>query len=242
MVKPVKPSKNIFEEDEVSPDIVQRYKDKFQRVHPAEADRYSLEALNWFRLRVSKDLNVKQTQLLQQEIYNKKTGTENNQLIGKMYFFKYAAQTAGDEDDEVFDGFPMVFFFNAVRSKEGKMILYGLNIHYLSPKERMLFFWELLKLKSNKRFRKQTKLKMSWDLIKSVAKTALYEKAVHCYRVDRIQSRLIEIPAYDWGVAVFLRLERWVPVKAEHSRAQSDHRKKINAASKEHQKRMARKI
>ena len=37
----------------VSPELVQRYKDKIGKVMPHEIDMHSKEALNWFRARVS---------------------------------------------------------------------------------------------------------------------------------------------------------------------------------------------
>jgi len=197
------------DESYVSPEIVQRFKEKFWRVHPRDADRLSRDAVDWFRKRVSKDLSIKADRLIRAPEYKKKTGTENRQLLGKMYLYAYEAVSPGDAEHDVYDAYPLVFFFSA-RNIKGKLVLYGLNMHYLTPRNRMLLFMKLLQLRSSKETRPGMRLKLTWQLIKSIASHALFEPAVHAYRVDRLRSRLLEVPAQDWSVVVFLQLQKWV--------------------------------
>lgn len=110
--------------------------------------------------------------------------------------------------------FPMVFFFNSAR-KNGKIVLYGLNTHYLMPKQRQLLLEALLKIRSSKRLTPNTRIKMTWDIIKAVVDSPIYEKAVHAYRADRFITPLSEIPATDWPVAVFLNLQKFVHIRGE---------------------------
>ena len=218
----------------VSPAVVQRFKEKFWKVYPRDADRLSEESLNWFRTRVVKDIKVKQSSILDTNLYGKKSGTEKNQLVGKLYFYEYAAEMAGDSEHGIYDRYPLCFFFNAGKSKSGKTMLWGLNLHYLAPKERMILLMNLLQLRSSKATRPGMRLKLSWDMIKAVSKHNLYDKAVHSYRVDRIQSRLIEIPAVDWSVVVFLQLQKWTAIDPNNQLYPSDYRNITRKRTRDH--------
>lgn len=239
--KPIPKSTDFDDTTFVSPEVVQRFKEKFWRVYPRDADRLSEESINWFRARVIKDIKVKQTALLDNSIYSRKSGTENKQLVGKLYFYEYEAKDPGDPDLNIYDQYPLCFFFSSSRSNDGKTLLHGLNLHYLAPKERMILLLELLTLRSSKVTRPQMRLKLSWDMIKAVSKHALYEKAVHTYRVDRLQSRLVEIPANDWSIVVFLQLQRWQHMKNDGLQ-QSDYRKATQRRSKDHMKSQLKKM
>lgn len=228
----------IVGDDEVSPELVQRYKDKFYKVHPRDANRYTRAAIDWFRVRVSKDLNVKAGQLLQSTEYKKKTGDEGKLLVGRLYLMKYEAEMAGDSDTGLYDQFPLIFLFNASKTKDGHQLLHGLNVHYLTPRERMLLFIELLKLKASKKFNARTKLKLQWNLIKSVVKSELYTRAVHAYRTDRIKSRLVQVAAPDWEIVIFLQLQKWQKPKSDEKVSQSGARKSVRQQSQVHARRM----
>lgn len=220
----------------VSPAIVDKYKQKFFAVYPRDADRFSDESLNWFRLRVIKDIRVKQSTILDATEYTRKAGTQGNQLIGKLYFFEYEAEMAGDPEHGIYDQFPLIFIFGSSRNKAGKTVLHGLNLHYLAPKERMVLLQELLTLRSSKTVRPGMRLKLSWQMIKAVSKHKLYEKAVHSYRIDRMQSRLVEVPAVDWSVVVFLQLQKWQHITGEGF-TPSEYRTITRKRTREHMKR-----
>lgn len=218
---------DLVTDDELNPDIIQNFVNRFYKSHPNDIEKYGIEAIRWYQRQVSKQLSVKPSQLLNQKVYKKRSGAEAG-LIGKLYFFQYDAEQAGDPETGLFDQFPMVFIFNAVRNKDGQMVLYGLNMHYLAPAERAVLYIELLKLKTSKKFTPRSRLRAEWNLIKAVTKSSLAERAVHAYRVDRLMSRLIEIPAPAWQIAVFLRLEKWLkPKSGDMPFLPSDMRKKI---------------
>ena len=200
--------------DDLSPDIVQRYKDKFKNLNGLNSDLFSKEAIDWFKTRISKDTRLNQNQLLNSS-YGRKRPTQGTQLLGRLYFYQYKAETPGDSITGTYDAFPMVFFFNSVKDLKGNTILYGLNVHYLAPKEKQILFLEILKIKSSKNITPRTKAKLTWDIIKSIVSSSIYEKAVHAYRADRFKSPLVEIPATDWSIAVFLKLEKFVSISGE---------------------------
>lgn len=210
-----------------APEMIERYWAKFFNAHPIDAERHGKEALDWFRMRVSKDLKVDAKKIIQAQSDYRKLSTAERTMIGKLYLFEYEAVEAGDEEAGVYDKFPMVFFFNVTKTKEGKTVLYGLNVHYLTPKQRAVLYMGLMKLKTNAKWTPNTKLRLQWQLIKQVTSDAMAEKAVHAYRLDRLKSRLVEIPSNDWIVAAFLRVERWIHIDVNNWLPQSDTRRKV---------------
>lgn len=198
--------------DEDSPAIVQRFIDKFKAAHRGNAiERHTAESLLWFRRRVSKDTKLNRTALIRSHgDYATKKGREQRySIIGKLFYFHYAAEMAGNKELGVFDEFPMVFIFNKTKTKEGHQVLWGLNLHYATPAERAILYTKLLKLKTTKGWTEKTKLRLTWNLIKQASASKIYEKCVHAYRVDRLLTKMIEIPAKDWEIACFLQLQKW---------------------------------
>lgn len=218
------------DDDYLKPDIVARFLKKFKSATKGSIERHTIDSLDWFRKRISKDVNISRTALLKDTgDYRTKSGKEDTSLIGKLYYFNYEAEGVGNSELGVYDEYPMVFIFNSTKTKEGKQVLWGLNLHYATPAERATLYMELLKLKTTKGWSEKTKLKMSWNLIKGVASHRLYKKCVHAYRVDRMKSRLVEIKPEDWEVAVFLQLQRWKRPSLENSLYQSDIRKQLRS-------------
>jgi hypothetical protein len=210
--------------DYVRPEIIQSYLDKFQRAAASNAAlvRHTNDSLNWFRKRISKDLRLNRHRLIRDSgDYKRRTGRENKTLVGRLYYFEYEAVEAGDRENNVYDRFPMVFIFNTSVTNDGRKLIHALNMHYLQPKERAFLYLKLMKIRNKKNWNNATKLKISWEVIKTLVSHHIYQKAVHTYRVDRLQSKLIEIHAYDWEVATFLRLEQWIHVEG-HAVRQKD--------------------
>jgi hypothetical protein len=202
--------------DFVSPELIQSYINKFNTSSKGTIERNSTESLKWFQRRISKDTNPSRMSLINNPgDYKTRKGNEKGMLIGRMYYFKYQAESPGDQELPIYDQYPMVFIFNTSKTQDGKNLIHALNVHYLQPRERSILLLKLLKLKNNKTYTHRTKLKLSWELIKSHVDHSLYQKAVHAYRVDRIKSRLIEIFPSEWEIAVFLQLQRWQHITNE---------------------------
>lgn len=203
------------DDDYIPPELISSYITKFKKAQMSNSalERFTKSSLDWFRIRVSKDTKYNRQRLIKgYGDYTRRTGKENKTLVGRLYYFEYKAVHAGDKENNVYDQFPMVFIFNTSKSDDGKKLLHGLNMHYLHPKERAIVYLKLLQVRNKKNYTSAMKLKLSWQIIKTLVNQRLYEKAVHTYRVDRIQSRLIEIHPAHWEIAVFLRLETWVHI------------------------------
>lgn len=213
----------------VRPDIIQSYIDKFNiaAVSNPTLIRHTRDSLDWFRKRVSKDLRKNRYDMIRNPgQYRKRTGRENKTLIGRLFYFHYEAVQAGDKVNGVYDAFPMVFVFNTSKSGEGKNLIHALNVHYLLPRERAKLYLNLMQVLVNPGWTYRTKLRLSWNIIQSYVKDPhIYERAVHTYRVDRLQSRMIEIYPEEWEIAVFLRLEQWIHVDTKTTANQAGIRK-----------------
>ena len=203
------------DDDYVTPELIQSYINKFNVATKGSIERNTVASADWFRRRLSKDLNPNRMSFINSHgDYKTRKGTEKS-LIGRLYYFKYMAHLPGDPELPIYDQFPMVFIFNTSKSNDGHNLVHALNVHYLQPKARGMLLLKLLKLKNNKTWSNRTRLKISWELIKSHCNHKLYEHAVKTYRVDRIKTRLIEILPMDWEIAVFLRLEKWVHISGD---------------------------
>ena len=204
--------------DYIVPTIIQGYIDKFTKAQQSDVTlrRFTKDSLDWFRIRISKDLGRNRQSLIKDSgSFKRRSGRENKTLIGRLYYFQYEAVEAGDRDNKVYDAFPMVFVFNTSVSSDGNQLIHALNTHYLLPKERAFLYLKLLKIRNRKGWTNATKLKITWEIIKNIVSHKIYEKAVHTYRVDRIQSKLIEIHPEFWEIATFLRMERFVHIEGE---------------------------
>jgi hypothetical protein len=227
---------DVDDDDFMRPEIIQSYINKFQQAATSNAAlvRHSKASLDWFRKRVSKDLRHNRRRLLRDHgDYRTRAGRENKTLIGRLYFFEYAAEEAGDRELGVYDRFPMVFIFNTSLSTQNKKLIHAINMHYLVPRERAVVYLKLMKLRNKKGWTHATKLKASWELLKSVADHELLQRAVHSYRVDRIiNHKMVEIHAADWEIATFLRLEQWINVDVGTTADQKGVRKQQRERSK----------
>lgn len=217
------------EQDVVPSNMVEKYWDKFFKANPNTIDKYSEEALNWFRVRISKDLQVKAEKIIQSKDFKKRSGTAA--ITGKLMLFEYEAESPGDRETGVYDRFPMVFMYD-LKEINGNFVFYGLNVHYLTPLQRANLYKALMKIKTTKGLTANTRIFAEWSLIKQAAGSKIAERAVHAYRVDRMQSRFVEIPPKDWIVAVFLQLQRWVRPEDHTPIRQSAQRRKLRQGAK----------
>lgn len=212
----------------MSPKAIELYWSKFFKANKTQEKQYSHEAVEWFRKRISKDLKVQASKIIDaQSGYKKRTSRQTAQLkASTLYTFEYEAETAGG-DHGMYDRFPMCFFFNSFKSKQGKWILLGLNVHYLTPAQRAHLYKGLMTLKNTKGITERTRLRLEWESIVAVAGNKIAEQAVHAYRADRFQSQVVEIPPEDFIICCFLRTERWLKPMSADPAVQSHVRKLI---------------
>ena len=153
---------------------------------------------DWFREKIkqagasAKMKAVTPNQLLKRQ-------PEDNIMLGKMFFYKYDPKWA--KKLPYWDMYPLVFPFE--RAPGG---FYGLNLHYIPPRDRAVLMDSLNQYASNNKYDKTTRLELSYRLLKR------YGRAVPCvkrYLGDRIVSQTVRIDADEWEIAIFLPVERF---------------------------------
>jgi len=164
--------------------------------------RNTAASATWFRNIVTKNWRDVRTARMfrDQKLWrNPSTAT-----IGKCYFYEYQAESV-----DFYDRYPLAFIID-IYSKNGKGYVTALNMHWLPPALRQAAFKAILTLRTEKRYRSNTKLKMEWALLKAMSESNLFKHAIKCYRADRFKSVMVEIPSMSWELVLFLPTQRFV--------------------------------
>ena len=171
-------------------------------IKTSKAGAKARAAGDWFREKVkqagarAKMKAVTPNQLLRRQ-------PDDNILLGKMFFYKYDPKFA--KKLPYWDMYPLVFPFE--RAPGG---FYGLNLHYIPPRDRAVLMDNLNQYASNNKYDQTTRLELSYRLLKR------YGRAVPCvkrYLGDRIVSQTVRIDADEWEIAIFLPVERFQKVR-----------------------------
>lgn len=125
-------------------------------------------------------------------------------VIGKMFFFYYDPKTK--DKLPVYDRFPLVFPIE--RYADGFL---GLNLHYLSVKERSLLLNRLMEFKTAKNMTEKSRLRLSYDLLSSTRRLAsLSRPCIKRYLFSHTRSDFIEITPDEWKQAINLPVQIFV--------------------------------
>ena len=130
--------------------------------------------------------------------------SRDNTIIGKLYFFAYDPKWK--DKLSKYDKFPMVFPIELY----GDGFL-GLNLHYLGVAERQKLLGKLMDYANNDKMNKNTKLKLSYDLIQSTRSlNTLARPCIKRYLFSHCRSRFIQIYANEFDKAIQLPVADWV--------------------------------
>lgn len=124
------------------------------------------------------------------------------QRQGKMFMFVYDPKWR--KKLPFYDRFPMIFILELRR--DGFL---GLNMHYLPPKLRARLFNRLTILLNNQNMNENTRLRLSYQVIKNATKFHDALPLVREYKAKYIRSRLLEVQPRDWEIALFLPAEQF---------------------------------
>ena len=124
---------------------------------------------------------------------------DSSAALGKMLFYKYDPKFA--KKLPYWDMYPLVFPFE--KAKGG---FYGINLHYIPPRDRAFLMDQLNQFASNTKYDKTTRLNLTYNTLKR------YGRAVPCvkrYLGDHVVSSTVRIDADEWEIAIFLPVERF---------------------------------
>lgn len=204
-----------------APKLIKRFTKLYRRHKGATARRNTKASREWFHKNLSKRSEISAEQVMKE--WRIKSASDGMGLIGKMYLFKYNPKWK--DKLPYYDMAPLVFFFNAhVGNDEfgenGVQYLTGINLHYLPPKMRLFVLETLLTLRSEKRYRASTRLKITWRALKALGQSPAFNHAVKMYRADHFISELHEIHPSYWEQILFLPLAEFQ--KASNKQVWSD--------------------
>ena len=166
-----------------------------------EKHKYNPSIVNnsrhWFRQQA---LLLKKEGIKPTQMYQNSGQRVSNAKIGNLYMFFYDPKTKDKLPH--YDVFPLVFPF--AKTENGFI---GLNMHYLSYRLRIVLFDNLLKLKNTRGLDENTRLKMSWTLLKGLSKHHLVEPCVKSYLSDHLVTQLKIVAPTDWTTALMMPVE-----------------------------------
>lgn len=86
----------------------------------------------------------------------------------------------------------------------------GLNFHYLPSRPRAIVLSHLVKYANNTNYDETTKIKVSWQLIKSVANLKIAQNCVKHYLWKHVQSPFRQVSIDDYGLIALLPCHQFV--------------------------------
>jgi hypothetical protein len=170
------------------------------------------KARAWLRAKI-KDLSP-----TRQAIMADRMRLKDKSIIGRMYFFYYDPKLK--DTLPYYDRFPLVLPIE--RYPDG---ILGLNLHYIHPKQRIILLDKLSEFANNDKYDKTTKLRLSYDLLKSASRIYEVKPCIKKYLFSHIDSRFLEINADEWDIAALLPMESFVG--ANTNKVYTDSRKKF---------------
>jgi len=170
------------------------------------------EARDWLKAKV-KSLTPSRTALMKD-----REKLKDKSILGRMYFYFYDAKMK--EMLPYYDRFPLVIPIE--RYQDGFL---GLNLHYISPRQRVILLDKLSNYLNNHKYDETTRIRLSYDHLKNAS--TIYEgiPCIKKYLYKQVKSRFLEITADEWDIAALLPTEYFSG--ASKNKVFSDSRKKF---------------
>jgi hypothetical protein len=119
-----------------------------------------------------------------------------------MYFYYYDPKTK--DSLPYWDKFPLVIPIETYR--DGFL---GLNLHYISPKQRLVLLDALSGYANNSQYDETTRLRLTYNNLKNLGKAYRAKPCVKKYLFKHVESRFLEIEANEWDIAVLLPFQNF---------------------------------
>ena len=157
------------------------------------------ESLQWFKKRLKSVTRVQNNQILKDPLLNRVP----KPLMGRMYMYFYDPKTK--ETLPYYDRFPLIIMVKKERNG-----FTGLNLHYLPPVLRARFFDRLTQFTNNKKYDESTRFRLTYNFLRSSSKLEMFKPCFKRYLNSQVTTRITEVPATEWEVALFLPTDKFV--------------------------------
>lgn len=162
-----------------------------------DIEKRSQEAMQWYRDAVGR---LNRNELLDSEEYTKE---RQRPTVGQMYMFRYDPKTK--DKLPFYDRFPVIFMVGPAKPKG----FYGLNLHYLHPRQRAIFFLKLTELTNNAKSERE-RLVLSYQLLKGASALREFKPCFKHYLPNHLISRLAFLHPKVWDIACMIPSEQFV--------------------------------
>lgn len=122
---------------------------------------------------------------------------------GSLYMYMYDPKYK--EELPYYDRFPLVLPYDTF---PGGFI--GLNLHYVPYQMRVVLLDRLMTFATNQNFTETTRIKYSWDLVRSASRYAAAKPCIKQYLNNHVVSPFRKIHPQDWVTALMLPVEQFV--------------------------------
>ena len=164
-------------------------------------------ARNWFRTK------ARETRISRQSLASDADRQSASLQIGSMYCYNYDPKFA--KKLPYYDEFPLIFMVEP--APRGFV---GINLHYVSPRSRIVIMNALTELTDNKKYDSTTRLGLSYRRLKSLSKYSMIKPTLKRYLYSNVRGRFVKIDANEWDIALFLPVQKFK--KAAASKVWSD--------------------
>ncbi len=158
------------------------------------------DARQWFRDAALEIKNVNRQKMMSDRSNLKSQIDEK--CIGKMYAFFYDPKLK--ETLPYYDMFPLVFIVDF--KPDGFL---GINLHYLPPILRAKLMDALYQTINNTKYNASTKLKLSYQILKSASKYRWFKPCLKHYLFAHVKGNYLNIEPNNWDAALMLPTEQF---------------------------------
>ena len=137
-----------------------------------------------------------------QSILNDKERLKSKTILGRMYFYYYDPKLK--DELPYYDRFPLVIPIE--QYPDGFL---GLNLHYISPRQRIELLDALSEFANNSNYDETTRLRLSWGKLKNIGRAFKAKSCVKKYLFKHVDSRFLEISADEWDIAALLPFQNF---------------------------------
>jgi len=121
--------------------------------------------------------------------------------LGEMFLYVYDAKTK--DKLQFWDANPLIIMLS--RAEGG---YYGLNLHYIPPRMRILFLEEMLKIDASS-LASRTKEAAKSTILRRASKTKFFAPMIKRYLFSQVRSKFVKIPQEEWFNVASLPVANW---------------------------------
>jgi hypothetical protein len=170
------------------------------RLEKADLENNTKKSIEWFRQQMRSLQIVTERKILNSKELEQKA----RPLAGRMYFFGYDPKHK--DTLPYYDRFPLIIMVGPAKGG-----FYGLNLHYLSPKQRAIFFDALrFRFAAKNKNEELTRFVMNFAKLKDTPALAAFAPCWKHYLSENIRTRIMKVPSEYWEPSLFLPCESFV--------------------------------